>query len=1219
MSASVPDSERKTRWLDRPVLAAIHLDVEKTLYLLFIVVAILTRFWALGDRGMSHDESLHVYYSWNLFKGGGFSHTPLMHGPFLFHINALIYSILGADDFTARISVAIFGVALVGLPYFMRRWLGRTGGLLTSLLLLISPSIWYHGRYIRDEAYMLVWAVLIAWGVFAYLHQRRNKWLYLIAAALAFGFLSMESTFIIAIIFGSFVTVTALMELSKQQDFWGGIVGRTLIGFVVAALIAIGVVVVQALIMGAVGLGPGDPMPFPQAPQPLQPGLPVEFSAVLTYWLQMAGGTAKVLLFTLLPAIAIAVAIYFWLKFILPERLRESPSFDLAALILTMSLFMLSAGALVAFNPVWKLVFNSDFVKVAFFQDGNFPTNDIGPIMRLAALFGAFAAASVAIGWWWKRRVWLIATAIFLGITIPFFTTFFTNGVGLGTGFVGSLGYWLEQQGVQRGSQPIYYYFVVTPIYEYLPMLISIIATIYYIVRGVINRRRGVKSAADWDLRLVVPLLIWWCFASWLAFSYAGEKMPWLMVYLALPMVFLSGKFLGEWFERIPWRSFITERWWLAALLLAAAVISGAWLIGALQKAFGGQQLDNLSAFGAWFAALVVLLFSLWGLWRMTPRPTWQTLLRVAALMGLLVLTIMTIRTGWIWNFINYDSALEYGVYAHGGPGLKIAMQQIEELSERSAGGKTIRVGFDAESSWPFYWYLRDYPNKFQYADSPSRSDLDAPIIIASDKTWGVVDNVLKRTHTYWQGHRIWWPMEDYKIFADCPANEIDPLTGAAVPVSAYDENGDGTIDATEKRAGQTRCTVYSLKQLPQSLGTLARWFIDPERRGALVDIFLNRDYTHYVQIRNADGQQLGPHTPDNWPLVSDFRVYVRNDLASKIWTEALGTAQPIGQQPTADPYAQGWQDIEAEQVFGSGVGTGSGQFQSPQGIAVAADGSIYVADSLNHRIQKFDPNGQFVKALGGLAQSTQPGLFTEPWDVAAAPDGSIYVADTWNHRVQHFNADGAYVSTWGSEGNTGGQATGDPGVFFGPRGIAVDSEGRVLVSDTGNKRVQIFDGTGAFISQFGGSGLQPGQLDEPVGIAADAQGVIAVADTWNGRIQTFNAQGTNISSWEIDGWLDKDKVGKPYVAMDSHGNIYVADQAGLRILVFNRDGGYLGSFGQYGNGTDKRGFGLPSGIALDKDDNIYVVDAVFGRILKYPPFKPAIQTPAGSSPKEVP
>jgi sugar lactone lactonase YvrE len=353
--------------------------------------------------------------------------------------------------------------------------------------------------------------------------------------------------------------------------------------------------------------------------------------------------------------------------------------------------------------------------------------------------------------------------------------------------------------------------------------------------------------------------------------------------------------------------------------------------------------------------------------------------------------------------------------------------------------------------------------------------------------------------------------------------------------------------------------------------------------------------------------------------LVNDFRLYVRNDLAAQIWTEALGTSQPIDQLPTGDPYAQGWQDIAAEQVFGAGIGTGEGQFQSPQGISVADDGSIFVADSLNNRIQKFDRNGQYVTSIGGPVQSSQPGLFTEPWAVAVAPDGSIYIADTWNHRVQHFNAAGAYMDGWGAEGNTNGLATGDPGVFFGPRGIAVDKDGRVLVSDTGNKRVQIFDSAGAFVSQFGGSGLQPGQLDEPVGIAADAQGNIAVADTWNGRVQTFNVNGMPIASWEIDGWLEQEKVGKPYLAMDQQGHIYVADQAGLRILVFSRDGGYLGSFGQYSDGTDNRGFGLPGGIAVDKEGYIYVVDTVFGRVLKYPPFAPAAQPPEEAAPMTGP
>ena len=143
-------AEERTHWLDRPVLAVWRLDLEKTLYVVFILLAIFTRFWMLGARTMSHDESTHAYYSWNLFKGFGYTHTPLTHGPFLFHINALIYSLFGANDFTARISVALFGVILVALPFFLRRWLGRTGALVTSFMLLISPSILYHARYIRN-------------------------------------------------------------------------------------------------------------------------------------------------------------------------------------------------------------------------------------------------------------------------------------------------------------------------------------------------------------------------------------------------------------------------------------------------------------------------------------------------------------------------------------------------------------------------------------------------------------------------------------------------------------------------------------------------------------------------------------------------------------------------------------------------------------------------------------------------------------------------------------------------------------------------------------------------------------------------------------------------------------------------------------------------------------------------------------------------------------
>src|SRR5512136_585664 len=156
------EQTQQSSWLDTPLVSALRLDgavlcAEKALYLLFTLAAVFTRFYRLGDRVMSHDESLHTYFSWGLYVGRGFQHTPLMHGPFLFHINALIYSLFGADDFTARISTALFGVALVALPWTLRRWLGRAGALVVSFMVLISPMIWYHARYIRDESYDMVW------------------------------------------------------------------------------------------------------------------------------------------------------------------------------------------------------------------------------------------------------------------------------------------------------------------------------------------------------------------------------------------------------------------------------------------------------------------------------------------------------------------------------------------------------------------------------------------------------------------------------------------------------------------------------------------------------------------------------------------------------------------------------------------------------------------------------------------------------------------------------------------------------------------------------------------------------------------------------------------------------------------------------------------------------------------------------------------------------
>ena len=80
---------------------------------------------------------------------------------------------------------------------------------------------------------------------------------------------------------------------------------------------------------------------------------------------------------------------------------------------------------------------------------------------------------SGVLGWFWLRQRWLIAAGIFWAIELLFFTTFLTNGQGVGTGLIGSLGYWIDQQEVMRGGQPWYYFYMLVPLYEFLPLVLS--------------------------------------------------------------------------------------------------------------------------------------------------------------------------------------------------------------------------------------------------------------------------------------------------------------------------------------------------------------------------------------------------------------------------------------------------------------------------------------------------------------------------------------------------------------------------------------------------------------------------------------------------------------------------------------------------------------------------------------------------------------------------
>jgi DNA-binding beta-propeller fold protein YncE len=270
--------------------------------------------------------------------------------------------------------------------------------------------------------------------------------------------------------------------------------------------------------------------------------------------------------------------------------------------------------------------------------------------------------------------------------------------------------------------------------------------------------------------------------------------------------------------------------------------------------------------------------------------------------------------------------------------------------------------------------------------------------------------------------------------------------------------------------------------------------------------------------------------------------------------------------------------------------GSGDGQFFYPEGIAVDSSGNVYVADTYNYRIQKFDSNGIYLTKWGG--KGSGDGQFNAPKGIAVASSGNVYVADTDNHKIQKFDSNGTYLTKWGDNGSINGQ-------FFSPGGIAVDSSGNVYVADTNNYRIQKFDSNGAYITKYGGDVSGDGQLYTPGDIVSDSLGdILYVADTGNNRIQKFDSNGTYLTQWGAEGSGNGQLEIPEDVALSNLGDIYVADTGNHRVQKFDSDGNYLAKWG--GEGTGNSQFKFPEGIAVDSSGNVYVADTQNNRIQKF-------------------
>ncbi len=281
--------------------------------------------------------------------------------------------------------------------------------------------------------------------------------------------------------------------------------------------------------------------------------------------------------------------------------------------------------------------------------------------------------------------------------------------------------------------------------------------------------------------------------------------------------------------------------------------------------------------------------------------------------------------------------------------------------------------------------------------------------------------------------------------------------------------------------------------------------------------------------------------------------------------------------------------DTRFDSAFGK-PGTGNGELKGPRGIATDSSGNVWVADTENNRIQKFNSEGKYLFAFGKEGTGTKA-EFKSPAGIAIDSSGNLWIADTGNDRVLWYSATGEYKGVIGKEGTEV--------KFKSPTGIAVTGSGpTIYVVDSGNNRVVKLSSSwkvAGIINESGKEGSGDGELKAPQGIHIDAKNRIWVADTGNNRIQRFNSSLAFVSKFGTEGSGDGQLKSPTAIAADFQERLWVADSGNNRAQKFDLDGNYLDQLGEKGAGKGQ--LEAPHAVALPAAQKVLLLDSGNARV----------------------